>query len=131
MPPLKTSRPELGQYALIERPAATGQPHPSGAMITRTTRITIETESTLIVRKGRTGMAWCPECQAEVEVMLCEDSSLIHLLGGISGSPLHVWRPEGSSTLICLPSVSQVPESSKVQPPHIPDRKLTRKGEGK
>jgi protein-S-isoprenylcysteine O-methyltransferase Ste14 len=42
-------------------------------MITRTTKITIETEGMLAVRQGRTVVAWCPECQAEVEVMRSED----------------------------------------------------------
>ena len=90
-------------------------------MITRTTRITIETESTLIVRKGRTVVTWCPECQAEVPVMLCEDSSLIRLLGGFISNPLHMWHAAGSSTLICLPSLLQVSQPSNVQSPHIPD----------
>ncbi len=99
-------------------------------MISRTTKITIETEGMLIVRLGRTVVAWCPECHAEVEVMLSDDTSLAQLLGGIRAGSLHVWRPPGSSTQICLPSLLQVSQSSEVQQPHIPERRLTRKGEG-
>ena len=100
-------------------------------MITRTTKITIETEGMLIVRQGRTVAAWCPECHAEVEVMLCDDTSLAQLLGGMRAGSLHVWRPAGSSTQICLPSLLQVSQSSEVQQPQIPERTLTNEGEGK
>jgi hypothetical protein len=99
-------------------------------MITRTTKITIETEGILAVRQGRTVVTWCPECQAEVEVMLCEDPALGQLLDGLRGALLHVYRPPGSSTQICLPSLMQVSQSSEVQQPHFPERRLTKEGEG-
>jgi hypothetical protein len=111
--------------------ARTGRPTLSPAMITRTTKITIETEGMLVVRQGRTVVTWCPKCQAEVEVMLCDDSSITQLLGGIHAGSLHVWRPAGSSTQICLPSLLQLSQSSEVQQPHIPERTLPNKGEGK
>ena len=31
-------------------------------MVAKTTRITIETESLLVVRRGKTIVAWCPVC---------------------------------------------------------------------
>jgi len=89
-------------------------------MITKTTKITIETEAILVVRRGRTEMEWCPKCQAEVEVMLCEDSSVAHLLSGKGAGSLHVWRPAGSSTRICLPSLLQLSEPCEVQQVHTP-----------
>jgi hypothetical protein len=89
-------------------------------MITKTTKITIETEAITVVCRGRTVMEWCPKCQADVEVMLCEDSSVAHLQGGIRAGLLHVWRPAGSSTRICLPSLLQLSEPSEVQQVHIP-----------
>ena len=52
-------------------------------MITRTTKITIETDGMLVVRQGRTVVTWCPECNAEVETMLCDDAFLAQLLAGI------------------------------------------------
>jgi hypothetical protein len=99
-------------------------------MITKTTKITIETEAMLVVRQGRTVVTWCPKCQAEVEVMLCEDTSLVHLLGGVRAGSLHVWRPEDSSTRICLPSLLQLSEPSEVQQVHVPERTFTNEGEG-
>jgi hypothetical protein len=99
-------------------------------MITRTTKVTIETESTLVVRQGRTVMTWCTGCQAEVEVMLCDENFLAQLQGGIALGSLHVWRPPGSSPRICLRSLLQTSQSSGVQPPPIPEQKLTKEGEG-
>ena len=99
-------------------------------MNTRTTKITIETEGMLVVRQSRTVVTWCPECQAEVEVMLCEDTSVAQLLGGVRAGSLHIWRPAGSSTQICLPSLLQLSQSSEGQQPHIPERTLTKEGEG-
>jgi hypothetical protein len=98
-------------------------------MITKTTKITIETEAMLVVRRGQTVMAWCPKCQAEVEVMLCEDTSVAQLLGGMRAGSLHVWRPADSSTQICLPSLLQLSQHSEAQEVH-PQRTLTNEGEG-
>ena len=99
------------------------------AMITRTTKITIETEGVLAIRQSRTVVAWCPECQAEVEVLRLEDASLLQLLAGLRGGLLHVSRQPGSSTQICLPSLMQLSQSSEVQQTHFPDRRLTQEGE--
>ena len=102
---------------------------PSAAMITRTTKITIETEGMSVVRQGRTVVAWCPECQAEVEVMLCEDTCISQLLGGIRAGLPHVWRPPDSLTQICLPSLLRLSQSSEGQQLNIPERTLTTEGE--
>ncbi len=96
-------------------------------MITRTTKITIETEAMLVVRRGQTVMTWCPQCQAEVEVVLCEDAAVAQLLGGTRAGSLHVWSTPGSSTQICLPSLLSQP--SEVQQVHTPGRTLTGEGE--
>lgn len=98
-------------------------------MITKTTKITIESEGILAVRQTRTAMAWCAECQAEVEVMLCDDTYLVQLLGGLRAASLHVSRPPNSSTQICLPSLLQLSQSSQVQQHHTPERRLTKEGE--
>jgi hypothetical protein len=98
-------------------------------MITRTTKITIETESVLVVRHGRTVVTWCPKCQAEVEVVQCEDTSVAQLLGGIRAGSLHVWRSVGSSTQVCLPSLLRLSQPSEVQQVDHPERTLTNEGE--
>ena len=128
MPALKTGRSEQVQDALIEA-AERQRLIPSTAMITRTTKVTIETEGLLVVRQSRTVVAWCSECQAEVEVMLCEDTSVAQLLGGVCAETLHISRPDGSATQICLPSLLQLSHSSQAQQINIPKRTLTKEGE--
>ena len=44
-------------------------------MVLRTTRITVETESLMVVRRAKAVVAWCPDCHAEVDVItLSQDS---------------------------------------------------------
>ncbi len=91
----------------------------------RTTRITIETESVLFVRQGRTVVAWCPECQAEVEVMLVGDrQSAAQLLSGLGGVSLHLWTPAEGETQVCLPSLLGSGRSNEVTKTHNPERSL-------
>ena len=118
----------MGQDSLIQRRSKRAA-HAGQSMITKTTKITIETEGMLVVRRGRTVMRWCPKCQAEVEVMLCADTSEAQLLGGIRSASLHVWRPAGGSIQICLPSLLQLSEASEVPQVHIPERIITNEGE--
>ena len=95
----------------------------------RTTRITIETESVLFVRQGRTVVAWCPECQAEVEVMLLGNGqSAAQLLSGLGGVSLHVWTPAEGETQVCLPSLLACGPSNEVTKIHNPERKLPNPG---
>jgi hypothetical protein len=69
----------------------------------RKTRITLETERLVIVRKGLTTPAWCPLCGAEVEVITLDDISQI--LQGSSSGELHVLREPNRQARICLPSL--------------------------
>jgi len=98
-------------------------------MMARTTRITIETESVLFVRQGRTVVTWCPECQAQVEVMLLGDGqSAAQLLSGLGGAALHVWTPAEGETQVCLPSLLACGRSNEGTKIQIPERKLPDSG---
>jgi hypothetical protein len=75
-------------------------------------------------------VAWCPECQAEVELMRSEDASPAQLLGGLRRGLLHVCQGPRNSTQICLPSLMHVSQpSQQVQQPNIPERRLNEEGE--
>ena len=100
-------------------------------MAVRTTRITIETEGLLVARQARTVVAWCPGCQAEVEVMLLdEDDPAAQLLAGLPTGTVHLWVPPEGSAQICLPSLLQRSNSNDPQPIQIASRTLANKGEG-
>jgi hypothetical protein len=100
-------------------------------MAVRRTKITIETEGLLVVRQARTVRSWCPDCQAEVEVLLLgEDISEAQLLGGLPTGALHIWGPPEGSTQICLPSLLRCSKSNDIQQIQIPERTPGGKGEG-
>ena len=82
-------------------------------MAVRTTKITIETEGLLVVRQARTLVTWCPDCQAEVEVvLLAEDTA--QLLSGLPTGAVHMWGPPEGPVLICLRSLLQRSPSNDV-----------------
>jgi len=99
-------------------------------MITRTTRITIETESKVLVHQGRTVVTWCVACQAEVEAMLLGDgNSSAQLLRPLQSAPLHVWTPEDGETRLCLPSLLACGHANEVTKPQTIERSLPAYGD--
>jgi hypothetical protein len=77
----------------------------------KTTKITVETESLTIIRRARTSVAWCPDCQAEVEVITLdrevagESISAVELQHWLAPEKLHIWQPPAGPMQICLTSL--------------------------
>ena len=73
------------------------------AVVVKTTRITIETESLLVVRRGKTIVTWCPACCAQAEAMTPERDSLgdsipsALLRGWLAAGKLHALEHRGRS----------------------------------
>src|SRR5580698_1757795 len=82
-------------------------------VVGKTTKITIETESLLVVHKGKSIVTWCPACDAEVEAMAVEGDSLwegmpsAFLREWLATGKIHFWSIEGGPVQICLPSLLQ------------------------
>ena len=95
-------------------------------MVVKTTRITIETENMLVMRRGKAIVTWCPVCCADVEVMMLDGDSLgedipSKSLGDwLRAGKLHLWRPAEGSAQICLPSLLQTFEAETVPRLGIP-----------
>jgi hypothetical protein len=91
------------------------------AVVVKTTRITIETENLLVVRRGKTIVTWCPACCADVEVMMLEGDSLsedipsAYLADRLATGKLHLWRSAEGSAQVCLPSLLQCFEAEAVR----------------
>jgi len=106
------------------------------AVVVKTTRITIETESLLVVRRGKTIVTWCPACCAEVEAMAVEDHSLYEgipsavLRQWLATGQLHFWRNDGGPLQICLPSLLQCFASEDARSFQAPKRTAPKTGEG-
>ena len=77
----------------------------------KTTRITVETETLMIVRRAKAGLAWCPDCRAEVDVITLDNDSLAksitaaHIEEWLGTGKLHLWQPAQGPTQICVSSL--------------------------
>jgi hypothetical protein len=86
-----------------------------------TTRITVETETQLVIRRAKAILDWCPYCRAEVDVIALEEDSLAESVTGaqvqkwVATSNLHFWRAAGGPAQICLPSLFRCFELEQVQ----------------
>jgi len=75
------------------------------------TKITIETDSLLILRSRSSRRVWCRLCGAEGEMITLEDSGVISNLKPaaldewLNSSALHRLQAADGSTLICLNSL--------------------------
>ena len=75
------------------------------------TRITIETDSLLILRSRSSRRAWCPRCLAEADMIALDEVGVISNLERpaleewLNSEELHRSRATDGSTLICLNSL--------------------------
>lgn len=79
-------------------------------MAARTTRITVETETLVVIRRAKAALAWCPDCAATVETIALDADSLDdpatteQLQEWLATGRLHHWQtPDG--THICVRSL--------------------------
>jgi hypothetical protein len=87
----------------------------------KTTRITIETRTRLVIRRAKAVLAWCPSCRAEVDVITLENDSLpepvtaAQIQEWLATSNLHFWRTANGPAQICLPSLFRCFELEELQ----------------
>jgi hypothetical protein len=79
--------------------------------MTKRTRITIETESLLVLKGRNARRTWCPACAADVEAIALEEVGLISNLERsaleewLNSANLHRLQVADGLTLICLNSL--------------------------
>ena len=75
------------------------------------TKITIETDSLLILRGRNSNRIWCPRCAAEAEMIALENVGMISNLDRsaveewLNSGQLHRSKSANDSALICLNSL--------------------------
>jgi hypothetical protein len=83
------------------------------AMAVKTTRITVETETLVIVRQAKAAVSWCPGCRARVDVVTLDADSLVE---PATAAQIHQWQATGKLHLsqpangpaqICVTSLLQ------------------------
>lgn len=91
--------------------------------MSRQTRITIETESLLVLRGKNSRRAWCPQCAAQTEVIALEEVGIITNLDRsafedwVNSGQLHRSQSPSGSTLICLNSLVARVQTKTLPPP--------------
>jgi len=77
----------------------------------RTTRITVETDTFLVIRRAKTAVARCPDCCAEVDVItltpdsIAEPSTSAQVEQWAATSRLHLWYTADGVVQICVTSL--------------------------
>lgn len=75
------------------------------------TKITIETDTLLIARAMAAERVWCPQCNAESEVIAMEHTAVASNMDGadleewLNSQELHRLRSPEGKTLMCLTSL--------------------------
>ena len=84
---------------------------PEQPLTPKTTRITVETETLLVIRHAKTVSAWCPGCRAEVDAVALKNDSLAEpalaaqIQEWLDTGKLHVCRIADGPAQICLTSL--------------------------
>jgi hypothetical protein len=93
-----------------------------GGFMAKQTKITIETDSLLILRGRSSLRAWCDRCAAEVEMVALENTGVIsnleqpELEQWLSSGELHRLQAADGSALICLNSLlARVQKTTTIQ----------------
>jgi hypothetical protein len=87
----------------------------------KTTRITVERRTLLVIRRAKAVLAWCPGCDAEVEVITLDSDSLAE---PVTAAQIQEWHSTGNlhssqtangPTQICLASLFRCFELEQIQ----------------
>jgi hypothetical protein len=80
-------------------------------VVLRTTRITVETDTRMVIRNAKAVRDWCPRCHAEVVVITLTDDSLLEpttadqVQRWLNTGELHFSQSATGPGQICVPSL--------------------------
>ena len=90
-------------------------------MTPKTIRMTVETETLMIVRRAKAVLAWCPNCRGEVAVITVNVNSNTDAVAAaqirewLDTGKLHSWQPANEPVQVCVPSLWQCFESQQLE----------------
>jgi hypothetical protein len=101
----------MQQHACNRTRDAAQVQEPEQPLTPKTTRITVETETLIVIRRAKTVSAWCPGCRAEVDVVALKNDSLAEpalaaqIREWLDRHKLHVCGIADGPAQICLTSL--------------------------
>jgi hypothetical protein len=113
---VRTSQPDFEQAAMV---SDTWVGSENGPPMTKLTKITIETDSLLILRGGNSRRAWCPQCGADTEMITLENVGVVSNLdqmaleAWLNSGELHRSKADDGSALVCLNSLLAQVQNTK------------------
>ena len=87
----------------------------------RTTRITVEIETRMVIRNAKAVRDWCPRCDAEVMIISLTDDSLLEpetadqVQRWLSTGELHFSQFAARPAQICVPSLLRCFKLDEIQ----------------
>ena len=90
-------------------------------MVLRTTRITVETDTFLVVRRAKAALDWCPDCRAEGDVItltrdsISDPATTAEVEGWLRTSNLHLWHSPEGAVQICVTSLLRCSAQEEVE----------------
>ena len=82
-------------------------------MVLKSIRVTVETDTLMVVRRAKAVTAWCPVCGAEVDAItltpdsFTEPSATAEMQQWLAAGKLHLWRSEEGAVQVCVNSLLQ------------------------
>ena len=82
-------------------------------MVQRVTRITVETDTFLVIRRAKAALARCPECKAKVDVVtltpdsFAEPTTASQVEQWLNTGRLHLWHTPEGLVQVCVNSLLQ------------------------
>jgi hypothetical protein len=80
-------------------------------MVLKAIRVTVETDTLMVVRRAKAVTAWCPICGAQVDaVTLTPDSfpepaSAAQMQQWLAAGKLHLWHSQEGAVQVCVNSI--------------------------
>ena len=80
-------------------------------MVQKTIRVTVETDTLVVLRRAKALTAWCPSCGAHVDaITLTTDSfpdpdSAAQMQQWLAAGKLHLWHSQEGAVQVCVNSL--------------------------
>lgn len=82
-------------------------------MVLKSIRVTVETDTLMVVRRAKAVTAWCPACGVQVDAItltpdsFSEPAAAAEMKQWLAAGKLHLWSSEEGAVQVCVTSLLQ------------------------